>query len=806
MWTPLLLLAGCAPAPILGQDLIPTEWLVLAPVDEVGRRPLRPDAVLARWIAPPGAAPPEAGQAVMGELGEEGTWEARSANKSGELPGVVGYAYTAVDLPRREIRLARVNRTTTFYVNGAPFAGDRYGFGFGGVPVVLEAGVNHLFVTGTRGAPSVQLLDVEPGLMHGGWDDTLPDLVAGEAPRGALGIQLLNATEMATGPLWIEARGPGVSAGPVRYEGLAALGADQFALVLSGPGPGPDAEGTVEVEVGVRSGGATGDPVLSFPVTLTVRRPGAQVLRTYLSGVDGSVQRYAVVPPAAPVEGEPAPPGDLVLSLHGASVTAWRQASCYAQRPGVWVIAPENRRTYGFDWQDWGRRDAYDALALGLAESGVDRRRVHVTGHSMGGHGTWHLAANDADGFASCAPSAGWESFDSYGGRPAGELSALWQAADATSQTLALIDNLRQLPVYVLHGTADRNVPASEALAMMDALTEAGGTFEAHFEGGAGHWWGKRCVDWPPLFEFFAANSIPETPVALDFTTVSPQVDAAHHWLRVEQPRRYGESVRIRGEWSAEERSATLTTENARLFAVDLDLVQVTLDGQELAPGDGPRPHWFRWSAGSWEAAPAGPQPFEKRAARSGTLKRAFDRNFLMVVGTRGDDAEDAALLARARYDAGVWRYRGNGRAELWTDDEYLVREASTVGRNLILYGNQETNGAWSAALASDCPIQVTRAGIRIIADGVPHELTGTDLACAFVRPRLGEPDALVAVLADASPRMSRLASLLAPFVSGVGYPDYVIYDASIESEGDGGVRAAGWFDWDWRLRALDLR
>ncbi len=806
MWTPLLLLAGCTPALTLGQDLVPREWLVLAPVDEVGRRPLRPDAVLLRWIAPPDAPAPEAGQAVLGELGQEQRWEARGANERGELPGAIGYAYAKVEVARREVRLARVDRATTFYLNGAPFAGDRYGLGFGGVPVVLEAGVNHLFVTGARGAPSVQLLDVEPGLMHGAWDDTLPDLVAGEAPRGALGLQLLNAAEAATGPLWIEARGPGVSAGPVRYEGLSALGVDQFALVLSGAGPGADAPSTVEVEVGVRTGSASGEPVLTFPVTLTVRRPGAPVLRTYVSGVDGSVQRYAVVPPAAPRDGESAPSASLVLSLHGAGVTAWGQASCYAQRPGVWVVAPENRRAYGFDWQDWGRRDAYDVLALGLAESGVARGRVHVTGHSMGGHGTWHLAANDADGFASCAPSAGWASFDSYGGRPEGELRALWHAADGTSQTLALIDNLRQLPVYVLHGTADRNVPAREALKMMDALTEAGGTFEAHFEGGAGHWWGNRCVDWPPLFDFFAANEIPAAPAAIDFTTVAPRVDAAHHWVRVEQPRHYGAPVRVRGEWSADERSATLTTENARLLAVDLDLATLTLDGQELTLGEGMRPRWFRWSAGSWSAAASGPQPFEKRAARSGTLKSAFDRNFLMVVGTRGDDGEDVALLDRARYDAGAWRYRGNGRAEIWTDEEFLAREASTVGRNLILYGNSETNGAWGAALSSDCPIQVTRTGVRLVADGVPRELEGDGLACAFVRPRLGQPEALVGVFADTSPGMSRLASLLAPFVSGVGYPDYVVYDARIASAGDGGVRAAGWFDWDWRLRALALR
>ena len=78
----------------------------------------------------------------------------------------------------------------------------------------------------------------------------------------------------------------------------------------------------------------------------------------------------------------------LILSLHGAGVHPWGQASSYAPKPDFWVVATTNRRKFGFDWQDWGRRDAYDVLAVALLISGVDRRYVYVTGHSMGGHGT----------------------------------------------------------------------------------------------------------------------------------------------------------------------------------------------------------------------------------------------------------------------------------------------------------------------------------------------------------------------------------------------------------------------------------
>ena len=43
--------------------------------------------------------------------------------------------------------------------------------------------------------------------------------------------------------------------------------------------------------------------------------------------------------------------------------------------------------------------------------------QVYVTGHSMGGHGTWQLGTLFPGRFATLGPSAGWGSFYSYTGR-----------------------------------------------------------------------------------------------------------------------------------------------------------------------------------------------------------------------------------------------------------------------------------------------------------------------------------------------------------------------------------------------------
>ena len=43
-----------------------------------------------------------------------------------------------------------------------------------------------------------------------------------------------------------------------------------------------------------------------------------------------------------------------------------------------------------------------------------DPTRVYLTGHSMGGHGTWILGSTYPDRFGAIGPSAGWISFWSY--------------------------------------------------------------------------------------------------------------------------------------------------------------------------------------------------------------------------------------------------------------------------------------------------------------------------------------------------------------------------------------------------------
>jgi hypothetical protein len=114
----------------------------------------------------------------------------------------------------------------------------------------------------------------------------------------------------------------------------------------------------------------------------------------------------------------------------------------------------------------------------------------------------------------------------------------------------------------------------------------------------------------------------------------------------------------------------------------------------------------------------------------------------------------------------------------------------------VILYGNSATNEAWRI-LGRRCPLRSYPGGMRLRGT----HWVGEDLAACFVYPQEGGDGALVGVFADSGAAGTRLGYTHMAFVSGAGYPDYVVYDSRVLTKGDGGVLAAGWFDHRWLVQ-----
>ncbi|MEO0650713.1 MAG: hypothetical protein AAFZ65_08545, partial [Planctomycetota bacterium] len=224
----------------------------------------------------------------------------------------------------------------------------------------------------------------------------------------------------------------------------------------------------------------------------------------------------------------------------------------------------------------------------------------------------------------------------------------------------------------------------------------------------------------------------------------------------------------------------------------------VRIDGEVVSVAED-QPLRFRFAGAAWRVDDREPSLSRRRPERSGPFKRAFDREFILVRGTAGDQAETQALLDLARFHAAEWWYRANGRALLMTDAEFLGRP-DLAHNNVILYGNADTNAAWSSVFEDGCPLQPRRGGMSFAGDF----MRGADRAAQFVHRRAGSDIALAGAFAAASPRATRLQATTAPFVSGVGIPDYLIFDSSVLAQGDDGSIVTGFWDHAWNYDAFN--
>jgi predicted peptidase len=154
----------------------------------------------------------------------------------------------------------------------------------------------------------------------------------------------------------------------------------------------------------------------------------------------------------------------VILFLHGAGETKGKGKG-KGKMPAEVGIGPaikKREKTFPFitiipqaETFGWGADTANAKRALGMLEQvqkeyKTDPKRVYLTGLSMGGFGTWSLAAKYPDKWAAIAPVCG-------GGN----------VKDAAK--------IKDLPIWCFHGDADTAVKVELSRNMIKAVEEAGG-------------------------------------------------------------------------------------------------------------------------------------------------------------------------------------------------------------------------------------------------------------------------------------------------------------------------------------------
>jgi predicted peptidase len=176
----------------------------------------------------------------------------------------------------------------------------------------------------------------------------------------------------------------------------------------------------------------------------------------------------------------------LILFLHGAGergsdlnkLKAYGPPKLVSEGKEMPFIIVSPQASVGSTWDP----DALNALLDEIVDKySVDEDRIYLTGVSMGGAGTWRLAAAYPERFAAIAPICGW-------GAP------------------GMAQRIGSIPTWVFHGARDDIVPLQASQEMVDALKQVGNEARFTIYPDAGHDSWTPTYNNPAIFEWLLTH------------------------------------------------------------------------------------------------------------------------------------------------------------------------------------------------------------------------------------------------------------------------------------------------------------
>lgn len=685
------------------------------------------------------------------------------------------------------------------YFNGEPHTGDPYSSGWLYIPVKLKKGLNEIYIRGGGQTVAKIVFPKKPVTLNTE-DPTVPSIILNN-PNSALqaAVVVINSTTKELKGLNIKSNVAGKES-ETAIPAIPAMSTRKVYFTVNAENV--KQKGNVQCSVSLEDKGKQID---NTSMTLEVADGIDKYSSTFVSNIDGSLQYYATTP-----QSQSAGPGSaLFLSVHGAGVEAIGQARAYKNKDWGTLVAATNRRPRGFNWEDWGRLDALEVLNLARDKFKPDPQRIYLTGHSMGGHGTWFLGATYPGLWAGIAPCAGYPTLKGYGSADGAipdsskiPIEQILLRSSNQSDVIKLANNYKPFGVYVFHGDDDRTVSVNYARQMRKILGEFQADMSYYEYPGGSHWFGDHSVDWPPLFDFFKWHRrLADSMVnKVDFTTSNPGISSEYRWVEIYQQTHPLQYSRIRLDRNIRAKTISGTTENVRMLKMNFSdfpsgtEIKLTLDAKNISYSTKSANDsiYLVKQNDEWTVSTK-PGTDRKGPHRYGTFKDAFNNRMVFVYGTIGNKEENEWSYNKARYDAETWYYRGNGAIDIISDKEFNAEKY--VDRGVIIFGNATTNAAYRTVLVN-CPIEIQRGSIK----AGEKVLNGDDIAAYFVWPKHNSTIASVGVIAGTGIKGMKAANANQYFAGASGFPDFMIFNIEMLQSGTKGINLAGFFDNDWKL------
>jgi predicted peptidase len=175
---------------------------------------------------------------------------------------------------------------------------------------------------------------------------------------------------------------------------------------------------------------------------------------------DGTLVPYRVYVPKS-YDGTSARP--MVLMLHGALGNE-RYYFSYLFNPEVvkgeaerrgYILAGVNGRSRLPSYTGPSQEDSFEVINAVTRDYKIDPTKVYLTGHSMGGFGTWLIASSKPDLFAAIAPMSS--------GTPV-----------RGNDLNALLEKVKTIPTLIVHGGRDGIAPPELSRTAVEAAKKAG--------------------------------------------------------------------------------------------------------------------------------------------------------------------------------------------------------------------------------------------------------------------------------------------------------------------------------------------
>ena len=451
-----------------------------------------------------------------------------------------------------------------------------------------------------------------------------------------------------------------------------------------------------------------------------------EVVRGYISKIDGSVQPYGVTVPDNYSASGPA--FDLSLWFHGRG-EALSEVNFIADGKGFTGSMPAMKNTimlypygrYCNAFKLAGEVDVLEALADAEKKYKINKNGLFDRGFSMGGAAAWHFAVHYPDMWLAANPGAGFsETVDfmlKYGHEelhPTEYEKKLWHLYDCTGYA----SNLSNLPLYAYNGDKD---PQQQAADIMEvAMKKEGLKLNRIWGINMGHGYTKaaaKTVD--SLLAIAQANGKNPPPVDLHFTTYTLKYNKMY-WLQIDALGEHWSKARVDG--SVKGNTITLKTENVTALTIDLKSIpQLVTDKPNVyfkIDGSSIRilalkaaPTSFHVEHGKWLHG-AATATLAKKHNLQGPVDDAFMSAFIVVKpsGTSKNVLFDKWSKVEMNRFIEQWRTQFRGDPVVKMDYEITAADLSS---NLILFGDAQSNRLITR-LNGKMPIKWTDTQIRV--------------------------------------------------------------------------------------------